>query len=138
MIHAAYQITLFSTLLLPFITIEICFAQRARLTLPVLFCASSIVIYAVCVGSTFAYDQYLHWDLDRFDLDGDGIFSGAEITPDQKRALERVVWDTGRNFMPILGGIYALGYSALVTVGFAVTRRFRRTAGKSARTRTLG
>lgn len=39
--------------------------------------------------------------LNSFDLDGDGFFSGDEITPEQQQAMQRVSNDTGRALAPL-------------------------------------
>ena len=43
----------------------------------------------------------------KFDLNRDGMFNGAEITPELKVALNKVSSDTGRNFSFITGLIFS-------------------------------
>jgi hypothetical protein len=52
-------------------------------------------------------DIYYQWDLNRYDLDKDGLFGGQEITDEQKAAMQRLTNDVGRNFSFITGFIFA-------------------------------
>ena len=45
---------------------------------------------------------YLRYKLDTFDLNVDGIFSGAEITSEQEMYLNQWINDTRRNFFPLI------------------------------------
>ena len=53
-------------------------------------------------------DIYYQWDLNRYDLDKDGLFGGEEITKEQEAAMQRLTSDVGRNFSFITGFIFAL------------------------------
>ena len=53
-------------------------------------------------------DIYYQWDLNRYDLDKDGMFSGEEITDQQNEAMRKLTSDTGRNFSFITGFVMAL------------------------------
>lgn len=57
-------------------------------------------------GATFA-DISSELTLQNFDLNGDGIFSENEITPEQKAAMKNAISDTGRNFSFITGLIFS-------------------------------
>jgi hypothetical protein len=70
------------------------------------------LMYILIVGSAIYVDLVAQWDLMKFDLNGDGNFSGIEITPDQKEALKIYSADTGRNFSIVTGLIF----SGLVTL----------------------
>ncbi|MFQ3229444.1 MAG: hypothetical protein ACI9DO_000804 [Reinekea sp.] len=74
----------------------------------------SLFFYAAILITVFAIDHRLNIELEAFDLDGDGFFSGEELTPDQALAMKRVVNDAGRNFAFITGFIYALIYGVIV------------------------
>jgi len=54
------------------------------------------LIWLLVVGSAFAHGRYLHAQLYAFDTNGDEIFSGAEQSPEQQRALDRVTNDLSR------------------------------------------
>jgi hypothetical protein len=70
-----------------------------------------VVIYLLIVGSSLYYDIYYQWDLNRFDLDKDGFFGPLESTPEQKRAMERLTSDVGRNLAPTTGLIFSMIFS---------------------------
>src|SRR4051812_24338786 len=58
---------------------------------------SFVCVYLLIVCYSAAIDVYYQWDLNRYDLDKDGIFSGAELTPQQKVAMAKLINDVGRN-----------------------------------------
>jgi len=60
-------------------------------------------MYSFIVGYATYYDISLQLTLQKFDLNRDGIFSGIEITPEQKTAMKNLCSDTGRNFSFITG-----------------------------------
>ena len=64
-----------------------------------------ITIYIVLNLLVIGNGKYLEYRLNTFDLNGDGIFSAAEQTLEQEEMFRRVIWDTGRNFFPIIFGI---------------------------------
>ena len=90
---------------------------------------SAVLILATVVGTAALYDRHLHAELAVFDRDGDGIFAGDEMTPDQERALSRVTNGLSRKLAPITSGVFGLVYSALVFGGAAAAtgmwRRWR-------------
>lgn len=57
-----------------------------------------LVVYLFFVGSSLFDNIYYQWDLNRYDLNQDGFFSGKELTPDQDKAMFRLTNDVGRNF----------------------------------------
>lgn len=64
---------------------------------------SGAVLYVILLVSVFYISQKIETELASFDLDGDGFFSGNEITEEQQQALKRFTQDTGRNFAPFTG-----------------------------------
>jgi len=64
-------------------------------------------IYGLIVGLAMFQDIYLDWNLNRYDLNKDGIFTGPEICNEQKNAMDRVIRDVGRNFAVITGLIFS-------------------------------
>ena len=64
--------------------------------------------YLLIVGGATYDDIYYQWNLNRYDLDHDGIFSGQEITRESKEAMKRLTNDVGRNFSFITGFICSL------------------------------
>jgi len=86
---------------------------------------SIATIFAIVVSTAVLYDRLLEARLAAFDHDGDGVFAGSEVTPDQERALFLVTNDVSRTLAPITGGIFAVGYTALTFGVVAVARRVR-------------
>ncbi|MBA6354169.1 MULTISPECIES: hypothetical protein [unclassified Colwellia] len=69
----------------------------------------SLYIFAISYGliiySVFGYEVYLEFQLNKFDLNNDGMFNGLEITASQELAMSKVISDTGRTFAPLTGFI---------------------------------
>ena len=61
--------------------------------------------YLIIVGAAAYSDISLKLTLLEFDLNGDDFFSGTEITPQLKIAMQKVSSDTARNFSVITGFI---------------------------------
>lgn len=66
-----------------------------------------LVFYGFVVGFATYEDIYSQWQLNQFDLNNDGFFTGKERTAKQKAAMLEVISDTARNFSFITGGIAA-------------------------------
>ncbi len=71
---------------------------------------SALIMYVFIQFFVFVIERNLQAELDAFDLNGDGFFSGEEMTPEQDAAMMRVVSDTARNLAPITGGIFCFLY----------------------------
>ncbi len=63
----------------------------------------TFLFYASIVLITQVFGLYLDARLDSFDLDGNGFFSGEEITPEQEAAMSAVTNDTARTLAPVTG-----------------------------------
>lgn len=90
---------------------------------------SALLVYAFIVGLAICVDFKLEADLAEFDLNGDGLFSGVEVTPEQQQAMQLVVADTGRTLAPITGGIFSVIYFLglwLLTSVIAAVSKFRK------------
>ncbi|MCJ8167551.1 hypothetical protein MKJ04_22100 [Pontibacter sp. E15-1] len=62
-----------------------------------------LILYSFIVGGA-TYDHiYVQWNLNRYDLDGDGFFAGDEITKEQEAAMIRLTSDVGRNYSAFIG-----------------------------------
>jgi len=59
--------------------------------------------------------------LNRYDLNGDGLFSEGEQTEEQVAAMNNLISDTGRNFAVVTGGFFAF---VLALVAFTVSWGF--------------
>lgn len=64
------------------------------------------------IGGAMYFDVQLKLNLQDFDLNGDGLFTGKEITEEQTMALYKVSNDVARHFSFITGIII----SAILTV----------------------
>ena len=68
------------------------------------------VFYVSVLVEVSIYDYQLEKQLYSFDLNGDGVFSGSELTPEQEEAMIKFIGDTGRTFAPITGAIFSFMY----------------------------
>ena len=66
-----------------------------------------LMIYTIIVGSATFEDIYCQWDLNKYDLNMDGFFSGNEINTNQQAAYDRLINDLGRNFTVFTGLIFS-------------------------------
>ena len=53
-----------------------------------------LILYLFIVGTAIFENIYYQWDLNRYDLDKDGMFEGAEITDAQNEAMRKIISDT--------------------------------------------
>jgi hypothetical protein len=74
---------------------------------------SVVFVYAALILQVHVIDARLERELYAFDLDGDGVFSGAEINPAQEAAMANWANDTGRAMAPITGAIFSVLYTAI-------------------------
>lgn len=81
---------------------------------------SAVFLYIFILISVAYIERKLDSELAAFDLNGDGAFSGSEITPEQEKAMYRVTADTGRTFAPYTGLIFSAIYFFTVRVGFSI------------------
>jgi len=65
----------------------------------ILFKAALIFSFShtLLVGNALGHDIYYQWDVNRYDLNQDGVFSTAETTPEQLLAFGRLTNDSSRN-----------------------------------------
>jgi len=109
------------TLLLPWVIFiaNKKFLQGKRKLVSVI--ASIVFVYVALLLQVHFIDARLEKELYAFDLNGDGVFSGIEIKPDQEAAMSSLVNDTGRALAPITGAIFSVLYSltAFIFVSFA-------------------
>ena len=85
-----------------------------------------LVIYSLIVGGATYEDIYYQWDLNRYDLDKDGMFGGEEITTEQEEAMRKLTSDTGRNFSFITGFVFAAIISTVVYILGRLTIKLKR------------
>lgn len=75
---------------------------------------SAVLLYLFILVSVAYIEQKLDSELAAFDLNGDGVFSGSEITPEQEKAMYRETADTGRTFAPFTGAIFSAIYFLII------------------------
>lgn len=75
-----------------------------------------LIIYLYFVGNAAFDDIFFQWELNKYDLNKDGFFSGEELTEEQDKAMNRLISDVGRNFSVITGFIFAFIVSILVYI----------------------
>ena len=94
----------------------VCFRKKLFSRNKVLWISVTVflVFYLLVVAVATYDDLYCQWDLNRYDINEDGIFSGQEITEEQKAAMQRLTNDVGRNFSFITGFIFAFIISLVV------------------------
>lgn len=63
--------------------------------------------YALIVGTAMFQDIYCQWDLNKYDLNMNGIFENDETNPEQQAAFQRLINDTGRNFSVFTGLMFS-------------------------------
>lgn len=89
------------------------------------------VFYVSVLVEVSIYDYQLEKQLYSFDLNGDGVFSGSEITPEQEEAMINFINDTGRTFAPITGAIFSFMYFPFALlieclIDFIIKRRMKK------------
>lgn len=96
---------------------------------------ASVVCYVLLMLSVQASEIHLENKLNQFDLDGDGGFSGAEITPAMEKAMDDVTSDTGRTLAPITGlitcPIYSGFWHCLIGVPYLLISTHKRKKGRT-------
>lgn len=85
-----------------------------------------ICLYILIVGTATFESIYYQWDLNRYDLDKDGMFGGNELTIEQNEAMRKLTSDTGRNFSFITGFIFAFVVSMTIFVCGLIVKRVKR------------
>lgn len=85
-----------------------------------------LVFYTLIVGSAALTDIKYQKQLNTYDLNQDGLFSGNEITPEQEAAMFRLTNDVGRNFSIFTGALFS-GILGLIAYGISVgIRKYNR------------
>ena len=79
--------------------------------------------YIVIIAYVIFYDIYLQYYLNSFDIDKNGFFNGGEITTEQKKAVQKLSSDTGRNFSFITGLFYSAILSGILYKLVGITKK---------------
>lgn len=69
----------------------------------VAFLLVALACYVVLLVGVYFRKSQLQWDLESYDLNGDGIFSIAEQSPGQQLAMAEAMNDTGISLAPFTG-----------------------------------
>ena len=72
-----------------------------------------VATYLLIIAGTMALEYYFNSQLTAFDLNGDGLFTGEEVTAEQQAAQREVERMSARTLAPATGAIFAFFYSAL-------------------------
>ena len=88
-----------------------------------------LCLYLLIVGTVTFDSIYYQWDLNRYDLDKDGMFGGKELTNEQNEAMRKLTSDTDINFSFTIGFIYAFVISTTVYICGLIAKRVRRKNG---------
>lgn len=85
-----------------------------------------LLIYTIIVGSATCEDIYCQWDLNKYDLNMDGFFSGNEINTNQQATYERLINDLGRNLTVFTGLIFSGVISLFVFIIGSGIEKYRK------------
>lgn len=84
---------------------------------------SSLLTYIITVASTSYLNLKYQSELDAFDLNKDGLFSGNEINEEQQKAMRKVISDTGRNFAPFTGILISMIYYIILLLTLSLINK---------------
>ena len=102
------------------------------------FLVSSLGCYLLMLASVQFTELHLDAKLKSYDLDGNGGYSGAEVTPQMEEAMADWASDTGRTFAPFTGLIVSPIYSGLwhllIGLPYIAIRRCNKKMGEQAAT----
>lgn len=82
--------------------------------------------YLLIVGRALYLDIHLQSDLNQYDLNNDGFFSGEEINEKQIIAMNKVSSDTSRNFSFITALIFSSLLSIIIYVISILTVKIKK------------
>jgi len=77
------------------------------------FAISKVIGYVLIVASAKISDRELNTRLYELDTNGDGVFSGNEMTPEVEKRLRAVARDTGRTFAPFTGLPFSVVWTSI-------------------------
>lgn len=82
-------------------------------------------LYLFIIGNSLFREIYYQWNLNKYDLDNDGMFVGNEINENQKIAMQKITSDTGRNFSFIIGLFFSFIISFFLYVILSITTKLK-------------
>lgn len=90
----------------------------------------SVVVFLCTYGFIVLYCAYLslhyRWNLNQYDLNGNGFFERVEMTTEQQKASLRLARDTARNLSFITGLILALIIAASTYLFGQIVERIKK------------
>ena len=100
-------------LILPLLSaIQLAVTQCSKISKWIIRCIlAAVSFYILLMGTVQLASGEADRHLATFDLNGDGYFSGEELTPEAEQALSDWASDTGMALAPITGLIFAPIYS---------------------------
>ena len=84
---------------------------------------SSLLTYIIIVASASYLNFKYQSELDAFDLNNDGLFSGNEINEEQQKAMQKVISDTGRNFAPFTRILFSMIYYIILLLTLSLINK---------------
>lgn len=78
--------------------------------------------YVSIVSESYFRGTYYEYELTKYDIDGDGIFSENESTPEQQAAMNKVIADTDR----VMAVFTAFPISGILTLLFYFVLRIKK------------
>jgi len=87
-----------------------------------------LLAYLFLVGNALYDDIFSQWNLNKFDLNNDGFFSGNELNEKQAKAMAALNNSIGRNLAFITGIFFALPLALLTyIIGLIIMKRKKTT-----------
>jgi hypothetical protein len=87
---------------------------------------SAVIMIALVTTTAYFYGCYLESKVAALDLNHDGIYAGAELTPEYAKFSSRLINDVSRNFAPFISAALAIIWNLLWFGGMAFFRALRK------------
>lgn len=97
--------------------------EKIKLSINKIALLSSLLTYIIIVASASYFSFKYQSELDAFDLNNDGLFSGNEINEEQQKAMQKVISDTGRNFAPFTGILFSVIYYIILLLTLSLINK---------------
>jgi hypothetical protein len=88
--------------------------------------SSAVLAYLLLLALFGAFEWYLEFKLNAFDLNKDGVFDFSESTPAQQELFDRLVNDSGRNLLRVFGFPVLLLFAACTEACLTLVRALRK------------
>lgn len=96
---------------------------KLKLSINKIALLSSLLTYIIIVASASYLNFKYQSELDDFDLNNDGLFSGNEVNEEQQKAMQKVISDTGRNFAPFTGILFSVIYYIILLLTLSLINK---------------